>query len=76
VKRLGAKIGSAILLANALLVGMRQASASPPVHKFLECYRAVEESDAQMNFWERVACSLLLSRLDPAPGNPTISPPS
>ncbi len=65
VKRLGTKLGSAAILAIALLICV-QTAASQPVHKFLECYQAVRSSETQMNFWERVTCSLLLSCLSTA----------
>lgn len=60
-----AKFSSALLLlAATLLIGVHQANASRPVHRFIEYYEAVEKTNAPMNFWERVACSFLLTRAE------------
>ena len=60
-----AKFSSALLLlAVTLLIGVHQANASRPVHRFIEYYEAVEKTNAPMNFWERVACSFLLTRAE------------
>jgi hypothetical protein len=60
-----AKFSSALLLfAAMLLIGVHQANASQPVHRFIEYYEAVEETNAPMNLWERVACSFLLTRAE------------
>jgi hypothetical protein len=60
-----AKCGSAVLLVAAMLmIGVHQADASQPVHPFIEYYEAVEKTNAPMNFWERVACSLMLTRTE------------
>jgi len=60
-----AKFRSAfLLLAAMLLIGVHRANASRPVHRFIEYYEAVEKTKAPMNFWERVACSFLLTRAE------------
>ena len=60
-----AKFSSALLLLTAMmLIGVHHANASQPVHRFIEYYEAVEKTNAPMNFWERVACSFLLTRAE------------
>ncbi len=53
-----------LLLAAMLMIGVHQVNASKPVHRFIEYYEAVEKTNAPMNFWERVACSFLLTRAE------------
>jgi hypothetical protein len=53
-----------LLLAATLWAGAHQAVASASLHRFLEYYQAVEKTNAPMNFWERVACSLLLTQAE------------
>jgi hypothetical protein len=53
-----------LLLAVTLLLGVQQANASRRIHRFFEYYEAVEKTNAPMNLWERVTCSLLLTRAD------------
>jgi hypothetical protein len=52
-----------------MLIGMFQATASPPVHRFLAYYdavqkEAVQETNAPLDFWERVAASFILTRAE------------
>lgn len=60
----GAKFGSGLVLAAAMLIGMFQATASPPVHRFLAYYQAVQKTDAPLDFWERVAASFALTQVE------------
>jgi hypothetical protein len=53
-----------LLTAMLLLIGMFQAAAAPPVHRFLAYYQAVEKTNAPLDFWERVAASILLTRAE------------
>ena len=64
--RRGAKLSSGLIVAGAMLIGMFQASASPPVHTFLAYYEAVQKADAPLNFWERVAASFVLTQAEQA----------
>ncbi len=64
VMRRGAKFSSAVLLSAAMLIGMFEATASPPVQRFLAYYDAVEKTNAPLHFWERVAASLLLTQAE------------
>ncbi len=60
-----AKFSSALLLLTAMmLIGVHHANASQPVHRFIEYYEAVEKTNAPMTFWERIACSFLLTRAE------------
>jgi hypothetical protein len=56
-----------------ILIGLHQANASPPVHRFLEYYEAVEKTNAPINFWERVVCSFMLTRAEARQAEPPIS---
>lgn len=47
-----------------MLIGMFQAVASPPVHRFLAYYEAVQETNAPLDFWQRVAASYMLTRAE------------
>jgi hypothetical protein len=58
----GAKFGSGLVLAAAMLIGMFQATASTPVHRFLAYYQAVQNADAPLDLWERVAASFVLTQ--------------
>ena len=72
VMRRGAKFSSAVLFTAAMLIGMFEATASPPVHRFLAYYEAVEKTNAPLHFWERVAASLLLTQAEQVrPANPS-----
>lgn len=64
VNRRSAKFGSGVILAATMLIAGHEAVASQPVHRFLEYYNAVQKTNAPMNFWERVACSFLLTRAE------------
>lgn len=64
--RRGAKLSSGLLLAAAMLTGMFETTASPPVHRFLAYYEAVQRTNAPLDFWERVAASFLLTRAEQA----------
>ena len=66
-------MSSALLLAATLLAAVHQATASMPIHRFLEYYEAVEKTNAPMNFWERVACSFLLSRAESSETKQTVT---
>jgi hypothetical protein len=58
----GTKFGSGLVLAAAALIGMFHASASTPVHRFLAYYEAVQNADAPLDVWERVAASYVLTQ--------------
>jgi hypothetical protein len=60
----GAKFGSGLVLAAAMLIGTFQATASPHLHRFLAYYQAVQKTDAPLDFWERVAASFALTQVD------------
>jgi hypothetical protein len=62
--RRGAKLSSGLILATAMLIGMFHATASPPIHRFLAYYEAVQKTDAPLDFWERVAASFVLTRAE------------
>lgn len=73
-----AKLGSGLLLTATMLIGMFEATASPPVHRFLAYYDAVQKTNAPMDFWERVAASILLTQAEcrEMKSEPTCSRPS
>jgi len=58
----GAKFGSGLIVAAVALIGMFQATASTPVHRFLAYYEAVQNADAPLDVWERVAASYVLTQ--------------
>jgi len=60
----GTKWSSGLLLTAIMVIGLHQATASMRVHRFLEYYEAVEKTDAPINFWERVVCSFMLTRVE------------
>ncbi len=62
--RRSAKLSSGVILATAMLIGMFQATASPPIHRFLAYYQAVQKTDDPLDFWERVAASFVLTRAE------------
>lgn len=62
-----------MVLAAMMFVGFHQANASPPVHRFIEYYQAVEKTETPINFWERVVCSFLLTRAESHRDNPPVS---
>jgi hypothetical protein len=62
--RRSAKLSSGLILVAVMLIGMLQANASPPIHRFLAYYEAVQKTDAPMDFWERVAASFVLTRAE------------
>jgi hypothetical protein len=71
--RRSAKLTSGLLLTATVLIGMLQATASPPVHRFLAYYEAVQKTDAPMDFWERVAASFLLTRAEAREVKPPVT---
>jgi hypothetical protein len=71
--RRSAKLSSGLVLAAILLVVFHQANASPPVHRFIEYYQAVENTNAPISFWERVVCSFLLTRAESRQEKPPVS---
>jgi hypothetical protein len=63
-----ARYAGVFLLGSALVTGIggtcsgRHAIVS--AHRFVRYYRAIEETDTQKGFWERVALSLVLASAD------------
>lgn len=65
--RRGAKLSSGLVLAMLTLIGISQAAASPKVHRFLAYYEAVQDTNAPLDVWERVAASFVLTRAEQPP---------
>ncbi|HLK18456.1 MAG TPA: hypothetical protein VKT81_05845 [Bryobacteraceae bacterium] len=62
--RRGAKLSSGLVLAALMLIGISHAAASPSVHRFLAYYEAVQDTNAPLDLWERVAASFVLTRAE------------
>jgi hypothetical protein len=71
--RRSAKMSSGLVIAAMMLAALHQATASPPVHRFIEYYEAVEKANAPINFWERIVCSFLLTRAESREAKPPVS---
>ena len=65
--RRGAKLSSGLVLGAVMLIGMFHATASPRVQRFLAYYEAVQDTNAPLDLWERVAASFVLTRAEQAP---------
>ena len=61
--RRSAKIASGFLLTASMLVGLHQTAALQPVNRFFAYYQAVQQA-APLDFWQRVAASVLLTRAE------------
>jgi len=70
--RRSAKLSSGLVLAAMMAAGLHQANASPPVHRFIEYYQAVEKTETPINFWDHIVCSFLLTRAE-AQAKPPVS---
>lgn len=71
--RRSAKLGSGLLLTAAMLIGMLETTAFPPVHRFLAYYQAVQQTSDSLGFLERVAASLLLVRAEARDAKPPVT---
>ena len=58
------KLATVLLLAITMAGGLREVAASPSLCRFLFYYDAVKNTDAPIRFWERLAYSLALTRVD------------
>ena len=61
IVRGGFKYGAGLLMAAMLLLGAHEATDNPRVCRFVRYYNAVKNTDAPVNFWERLVYSYVLS---------------
>ena len=56
-----------------MLIGSLEARVSPPIHRFLAYYQAVQQAEAPLGFWERVAASVMLTRAEARECKPPVT---
>ncbi len=70
------RISSVCVLSLALVLGAHRATVSAHVTHFVRTYRALKNTNAPINFWERLVYSLILSNTRATCGGPAPSEPA